>query len=83
MLKVMDIINANDTIPDELFLDTSLLKHMRISHTLKYRRLWTGFDDTFKGIHQFYDIRVRFDSDSAALAFHREYMRKIRNQGPR
>lgn len=83
MLEVMDIINANDTIPEELFLDTATIRNMFVSHRLKYRRVWNDINDSIKSISQFYDIRVRFDSDSAALAFHREYMEENSESGPK
>jgi hypothetical protein len=83
MLEVMDIINANDSIAEELFLDTSTIRNMFVSDRLKYRRVWYDINDSIKSISQFYDIRVRFDSDSAALAFHREYMEENSESGPK
>jgi hypothetical protein len=83
MREVMDIINASDTIPEELFLDTANIRNMFVSNRLKYRRVWNDINDTIKSISQFYDIRIKFDSDSAALAFHREYMEESSESGPK
>ncbi len=81
--EVIRIIDASDSIPDALFLDTGIIKRMTLTNKTRVRRVWTNFNDTQKHIHQFYDLRVRFDSDSAALAFHRDYIDESSEGGPK
>lgn len=36
--------------------------------------MWNDVDDSIKSIQQFFDIRIKFDSNKAARKFHRDYL---------
>ncbi|MBN1180728.1 MAG: hypothetical protein JXB49_00475 [Bacteroidales bacterium] len=80
--NLMDKVNQQDTLAREVFLDSTLLQDMKLTHALNWRQIWTFADVNTKNIDQFYDIRLKFNTEAEALAFHKKYMDINSENGP-
>lgn len=80
--QIMEIIEDQDSISREVFLDSTTIQHMRLTSTSNWRQVWSDIDDSIKSIGQFYDIRIKFDSNEAAKNFHSEYLPENSENGP-
>ena len=82
MQELMNIIKYQDSIPKSIFLDSADLRTVSLSYKSNTRHVWNDINDSIKSINQFYDIRLKFDSDSAALAFHKKFLPENSENGP-
>ena len=82
LIQMMDVINLQDTIPREVFLDSTMMEHMKLSHTLNWRNIWSDIDKKTKSIDQFYDIRIMFNTEADARAFNKKYLDVNSENGP-
>ena len=74
-IEMMEIIKTNGAyISPSIFLDTSIIKNMKLANNNGWRHLWVDKEDTIKNIKQFYDIRLKFDTKKDALKFHKKYL---------
>lgn len=82
--EMMEIVKKNGAnIPSSVFLDSLIVKHMQIANTTSWRHIWSDVDDSIKHVMQFYDIRLKFDSNKEALKFHKKYLGLNSEFGPR
>ena len=73
--EMMEIIKINgSSIEKNLFLDTQIVKNMKLVNSTTWRHLWIDKEEGDKSVKQFYDIRLKFNSKRAALKFHRKYL---------
>lgn len=74
-IEMMEIIKTNGAyINPSVFLDTSIIKNMKLANNNGWRNLWVDKEDTIKNIKQFYDIRLKFESKKEALKFQKKYL---------
>jgi|GEM_PF-2462941 len=73
--EMMEVVKLNGAyIPSSAFLDTSVIKKMKLANSTSWRHLWVENADTAKKIKQFYDIRLKFDSKKEAEKFHKKFL---------
>lgn len=83
--EMMEIVKKNGAnVPPSAFLDSSTVKGMQIANTASWRHIWSDdANDSIKHVMQFYDIRLKFDSNKEALKFHKKYLGLNSEFGPR
>ena len=82
--EMMEIVKQHgSTIPQEIFLDSSTVKHMQLANATTWRHVWSDIDDSIKHVMQFYDIRLKFDSKKDALKFHKSHLGLNSEFGPK
>ena len=71
--EVMDIVKKQDSLPRNIFLDSTILPNMNLwkSNT---RNVWSSRSIDKKNIETLYDIRLRFANKDSAIAFHKKYI---------
>lgn len=73
--EMMEIVKNNGAnIPTTVFLDTTIVKNMKLANATNWRHIWFDIEDSIKSIKQFYDIRLKFDSNKDAVKFNKKYM---------
>lgn len=82
LIQMMDVIKLQDTISREVFLDSTMMPNMKLSHELNWRNIWSDIDVKTKSIDQFYDIRIMFKTEGDAKAFHKKYLDVNSENGP-
>lgn len=78
---VLEIVNKQDTLPRDIFLDSTLLKNMKVS-TSNARQVWFSTSRTEKHIEQLFDIRLKFENHDSAMVFHKKYLGINSEYGP-
>lgn len=83
--EMMEIVKKNGaTVPPSVFLDSSTVKNMQLANVTSWRHIWSDdADDSLKQIMQFYDIRLKFETNKEALKFHKKYLGLNSEFGPR
>lgn len=79
--EIIEIINTQDSIPRNVFLDSTLLANMT-SRSMNTRQMWYSINRTEKHIDQLFDIRIKFENHDAALKFHKKYLKTNSEEGP-
>ena len=74
------IYESQDSLDRNVFLDSSDLPGMKLSHITNTNQVWTSFDSGM--IEQFYDVRLMFESPKAATKFHKKYLSFNSEGGP-
>lgn len=80
--EIMDIVSEQDSIDRAVFLDFKFNDDLVINHQGNWRQIWASKSMSKNEINQFYDIRLKFDSNKEALAFHKEYKVENSENGP-
>lgn len=68
------IVEKQDSIPRAVFLDEILLPNMQVSRS-NTRQVWAAMATGEQAIEQLFDIRLKFDNKTEALAFHKKYLK--------
>lgn len=79
--EILDIVQAQDSLPRNIFLDSTLLSQMRLVRT-NTRQVWFSTNRIEKHIEQLFDIRLKFEDHNAALKFHQKYLNENSEFGP-
>jgi hypothetical protein len=79
--EVLEIVNSQDSLPRNIFLDSTLLVNMKLQAT-NTRQIWSSKSKTEKQIDQLFDIRLEFPTHDAAMDFHQKYLAGNSEYGP-
>jgi hypothetical protein len=80
--ELIKLEQQQDSLPRSLFLDSTELKDLKLVYRSKTRQIWRSPSKDTKHINQLYDIRIKFESKEAALAFHKKYWKENSEFGP-
>jgi len=73
--ELVRILESQKPIPTDLFINPNMIHPMTLVSTINWRQVWNDKDDSLKFISQFYDVRLKFDSNKEATAFHKNYLK--------
>ncbi|MBI1837261.1 MAG: hypothetical protein HYR91_08360 [Flavobacteriia bacterium] len=73
--ELVRILESQKPISTNLFVDPNIIHPMTLVSTINWRKVWNDKDDSLKFISQFYDVRLKFESNNEAIQFHKDYLK--------